>query len=429
MRKPFLLLIVQLFSFQLFAQPKTDGFLVDLLKKQNDSILKLVMASPDSFNFQIIYTKIDRDRRNRPSFKNYYYHVDSKRYFNPASTVKMPLAFLALEKLNEMNPPWADMNSILQYDSGYNAQTREYTDSTSETGLPSIAQYIRKVLLVSDNEAYNRLYEFIGQQSINRRLHSMGYPETRITRRFVRMTPEENRYTNPIYITNPKTKERILQPMARNTDSFDFSNVHKMGRAYIDREGKLIPEPMDFTTHNNLPVEDLQQLLQSVMFPSSVPMEKRFRLTPADYQFLYQYLSQYPSETNYPKYDSSHYYDSYVKFYFTNSGRTIPLNIRVFNKVGWAYGCMTDVSYVADFENKIEYMITATIYVNKDGIMNDDRYEYETIALPWFNAIGKAIYGYELKRKRQHAPDLSSFKLKYEVRKNDGRKTIREVDN
>lgn len=418
-----------LFLSQLTAQPKTDGFLVDLLKKQNDSVLNLVMASPDSFNFQIIYTKIDRDRKNRPSFRNYYFIVDSKRYFNPASTVKMPLSFLALEKLNEINPPWADMHSILQFDSGYSAQTREYTDSTSETGLPSIAQYIRKVFLVSDNEAYNRLYEFIGQQRINRRLHEMGYPQTRITRRFVRMTPEENRYTNPIYIINPKTKERILQPMAHNTDSFDFSSIHKMGHAYIDRDGNLISEPIDFTTHNNLPLEDLQQLLQSVMFPSSFPMEKRFRLTAGDYRFLYQYLSQYPSETNYPKYDSSYYYDSYVKFYFRKSGRTIPSNIRVFNKVGWAYGCMTDVSYVADFENKIEYMITATIYVNKDGVMNDDKYEYETIALPWFNAIGKAIYNYELKRKRSRQPDLSNFKVNYEKRVDDNRKSIREVDN
>lgn len=417
------------FLLQLAAQPKTDGFLVDLLKKQNDSVLNLVMASPDSFNFQIIYTKIDRDRKNRPSFRNYYFNVDSKRYFNPASTVKMPLSFLALEKLNEINPPWADMHSILQYDSGYSAQTREYSDSTSETGLPSIAQYIRKVFLVSDNEAYNRLYEFIGQQTINRRLHSMGYPQTRITRRFVRMTPEENRYTNPVYIINPKTKERILQPMAHNTDSFDFSSIHKMGRAYIDRDDNLIPEPIDFTTHNNLPLEDLQQLLQSVMFPSSVPMEKRFRLTAGDYKFLYQFLSQYPSETNYPKYDSSYYYDSYVKFYFRKAGRSIPSNIRVFNKVGWAYGCMTDVSYIADFENKIEYMITATIYVNKDGVMNDDKYEYETIALPWFSAIGKAIYNYELKRKRSHLPDLSNFKVNYEKRINDDRKTIREVDN
>ena len=52
-----------------------------------------------------------------------------------------------------------------------------YEDSTSENGLPSMAHFIKKVFLISDNVAYNRMYEFLGQQTINRRLHAMAYPD------------------------------------------------------------------------------------------------------------------------------------------------------------------------------------------------------------------------------------------------------------
>ena len=166
------------------------------------------------------------------------------------------------------------------------------------------------------------------------------------------------------------------------------------------------------------------------MFPESVPAEQRFDLSEDDYQFLYQYLSQYPSETNYPKYDTTQYYDSYVKFYFRHGNHQMPKGVRVFNKVGWAYGFLIDVSYVADFENKVEFMLTSTVYVNSDGILNDNKYEYETVGWPFLYELGQTIYEYEKKRPRQYTPNLDAFKVNYERRDpNDTREPIRDVDN
>jgi len=31
----------------------------------------------------------------------------------------------------------------------------------------------------------------------------------------------------------------------------------------------------------------------------------------------------------------------------------------VFNKPGWTYGFLTDVAYVVDFKNKVEFMLSA----------------------------------------------------------------------
>ncbi|MGI8638054.1 MAG: hypothetical protein ACR2KZ_21885, partial [Segetibacter sp.] len=141
-------------------------------------------------------------------------------------------------------------------------------------------------------------------------------------------------------------------------------------------------------------------------------------------------LSQFPSETNYPKYDTLKYYGSYVKFFFHDSSHAMPENIRVFNKVGWAYGFMTDVSYIADFKNNVEFMLSATIYVNSDGILNDDKYDYDTIGYPFFYQLGQTMYRYELERKRPFPPNLSSLKMQYKKRDpDDARPSISEVDN
>jgi hypothetical protein len=428
MRKQFLLLLCVL-PLTLFSQEKTDMFLKDLLAPETDSLLQVVLNQPETFRYQIIYTQINRDKNNIPSFKNYYYNVDPHRYFNPASMVKMPLAFLSLEKLNTLKKAGVNKYTSILFDSAWSKQTTAYIDSTAENDLPSIAQYIRKAFLISDNDAYNRMYEFTGQQTINRRLHEMGYPEVRITRRFTGMTLDENRHTNPIRFINKKGVVVYSQPMAYNTDTFDFSREYKMGKGHFDSNDSLINEPIDFTTANNLPLENMQQILQSVMFPASVDPKQRFHLTNDDYSFLYRFLSQYPSETNYPKYDTSVYYDSYVKFFFRDDTHKMPPYIRVFNKVGWAYGCLTDVSYVADFKNKVEFMLAVTVYVNSDGVLNDNKYDYETIGWPFMNKIGQAMYRYELNRKRKYVPNLSRFELKYQKRSDDNKPAVKNAEN
>lgn len=413
-----------------FSQAKTDSFLTNLFLNNANPVFQEVIQHPDRYRLQIIYTQIDRDQYNVPSFKTYYFHVDSTTYFNPASTVKLPLALLALEKLNNLNQPQVTKFTAMQFDSAYSGQTREWTDSTAESGYPSIAHFIKKAFLVSDNDAYSRMYEFVGQETINRSLHAKGYPDTRITHRFVRLTPEENRHTNPVRFIKPDGTLLYKQPAAYNKDPFDFSHSVKIGKAYYDARDSLVHEPFDFTGRNNLSLETLQQILQSVLFPNSVPAKQRFNLRKDDYAFLYQYLSQFPGETNYPKYDTTQYYDSYVKSFFEDSlHHHLPEGIRVFNKLGWAYGFLTDASYVADYKNKIEYLLSATVYVNSDGILNDNKYDFDTVGRPFMYQLGQMIYQYDLKRTRPYAPDLRSFQIPYEKRHNDRRPVIKDVAN
>lgn len=426
----FILLSILITNTIVFGQPKTDTLLQNILSLNSSSLFQKVLQQKDSFRLQIIYTQINRDKHNTPSFKNFYFNTDSNLYFNPASTVKLPLAILALEKLNNLHIKGVNKYTALQIDSNYQNQTTVRFDSTSQNNLPSVAHYIKKAFLVSDNDAYNRLYEFLGQQTINRNLHEKSYSSIRITRQFLGLTSEENRHTNRIRFINKNGTTIYTQPAAYNTDSFYFGKIIKVGKAHYNSKDSLINEPIDFTKVNNVPLQDLQQILQSVMFPESVAPHQRFNLTKDDYKFLYQYLSQYPSETNYPKYDSASYYNSYVKSYFHDSSHQMPSYIRVFNKVGWAYGFLIDVSYVADFKNNVEFMLTSTLYANSDGILNDDKYDYETVGGPFLYQLGQTIYQFELQRPRSYKPDLSKFKMHYEQRDpKDKRPVIGNVDN
>jgi hypothetical protein len=407
------LLLLLIISMQVTAQQKTDAWLEQLLRKNASPLLLQVLNQPDTFHYQLIYTQINRDKHNQPQLKNYYLHVDRNRYFNPASTVKLPTALLALEKINTLQQYGVNKYTTMLTDSAWERQTRVTHDSSAANYLPSVAHYVKKIFLVSDNDAYNRLYEFVGQQTLNQRLWEMGYKDTRITRRFVTMNEEQNRHTNPIRFTE---REKVLyaQPAAYNPLPFDFSKKILIGRAHYNRQDSLIHAPMDFTTHNNFPLEDIQRILQSVIFPETVPAGQRFHLTESDYQFLYRYMSQLPGESDYPKYDTTEFFDSYTKFFFFKAGRSkIPPHIRVFNKTGWSYGFLTDVAYIVDFKNQVEFMLSGVIYVNSDGVLNDDEYDYEQIGYPFFKEVGNIIYQYELKRPRKYRPDLGRFRFDY----------------
>lgn len=410
--------------------PRTDELLSGLFSKNNNPLFKEVIAHPETYRLQVVYTRIDRDRKNKPSFTNYYFHYDPQLYFNPASMVKMPLAFLSLEKLHRLKKKGIDKYTTIFFDSTEPWHRPLYKDLSAASGLPSIAHFIKRALLISENDPYNRLYQWMGQSEINRGLHRKGYTEARITRQFMGQTAAQNRVTPPVRFLDASGQTIHTQPALANTDSFDFSRRILLGKAHIDRNDKLVQAPFDFTEHNNLSLGSLRQVLQSVLFPRSVPAAQRFNMSKDDYAFLCRWLSQYPSETDDPKYDADLFYDSYVKFFFRDSSRQMPPGVRVFNKVGWSYGFLTDVSYVADLENGVEFFLASTLYVNSDGVINDGKYDYETIGHPFLYELGQTIYQYEKNRPRKYKPDLSSFRIEYGRRNpDDKRPPLQEVDN
>ena len=394
---------------------KTDELLENLLQSK-PQYFGQVVQDRKALKVQIIYTQIDRKANNEPVFTPYYFNIDSAEYFYPASTVKMPVALLALQALHELSLPGLDKNSTLITESAYSGQSPVYNESTARDGRPTVAQYVKKIFLVSDNDAFNRLYEFMGQQYINDKLHKMGYADAEILHRLqISMSPDENRHTNPIGFYDVSGKVLYKQPMLFNEKTYSVRN-DSAGNGYFSK-GKLINHAMDFSSKNRISLQDLTDVLRSVLFPQSVIPKQRFNFTEEDYRFVKQYMSQLPTESLYPPYsaDTTAYWPAYCKFLLCGAEKgSLPPNIRIFNKVGDAYGFLTDVAYIVDFEKKTEFMLSARIYCNADGILNDDAYDYETTGMPFMKQLGKMIYDYELTRPRAVKPDLTAFKMNYD---------------
>ena len=158
-------------------------------------------------------------------------------------------------------------------------------------------------------------------------------------------------------------------------------------------EDSLYLEPFDFSLKNYYPISSQHSVLKRVIFPEVFPENERFNLSVAQRKFLLNAMQLFPKEAGY---DPEEFYDSYGKFFmYGDSKEPMPADITIYNKVGYAYGTLTDCAYIKDEKNGVEFLITATILVNKDDIFNDNAYEYDEIGIPFLAALGQELYKIE----------------------------------
>lgn len=363
----------------------------------NDPDLKKIVQDP-SYEIQIIYTRIHK-AEDSVSFKTYTYGLDSAHYFYPASTVKLPVALLALEKLNELNIEGLDRNSAMLTDSAYSGQKSVHIDSSQLDLKPTIEQYIKKILVASDNEGFNRLYEFLGQDYIHNKLAQKTYTDTRIRHRLeIALTPDENKHVNPIRFYKDTTLV-YEEPLRKSDGNYYDSPKTLRGSGYI-KNGDRKQGPFDFTDKNFFPLDEQHRLIQSLLFPDEF-RESSFNLTEDQREFFLSYMNVLPRESGIDIYSNEdEYYDSYVKFLmYGDTKERMPQHVRIYNKIGLAYGFAIDNAYIRDTKNNIEFFLSAVIHANKNKVYNDGEYEYENIAFPFLARLGRKIYEYENQNK------------------------------
>lgn len=358
------------------------------------------IAADSSYKVQIIYTSVNLQDT---TFVTYQFHVDEQAYFYPASTVKLPITILALQKLNELKSQYPEINKdcIFLSDSSRPSQSAALIDTTHALGQPTVGRYIEKIFLVSDNDAYNRLYEFLGQEYINNELKKRFPKDNFAINHRVGVSGfsfEENRYTNPVRIicngstTYQQTEQKSLIPFKHSAKNAT------LGNGFYNASDSLVRQPFDFSKKNFIPLPMLHGLLQRIMFPELFSAQQRFNLTKADYSFLKSTMSSLPKNDPFYHQDTS-LYDSYVKFImFGDSKESIPDDIRIYNKVGDAYGFLTDIAYIENKSKGIGFFLSVNMLCNRDGIFNDGIYEYDSIGLPFFAKLGRKIYSLEEKR-------------------------------
>lgn len=394
MAKPVLSFLIIALSFSMLSCTQPTPLEQALIDAEFE--VKKVLDLADEHEVQIRYTQIRRGENNLPEFSSYSLFEDSETYFYPASTAKLPVAALALQRIRELQAEGVaiDRNTPFHI-RDRNNHPIALEDSTALNGTLSIAHLIKKIFLVSDNDAYNYLFDFLGTDYINSQLSVKGLKETSIHHKF--LFGADNYRTWEYYFLHEQDT-LYKQQSIHAKELISNGNLKKMikGIGYLD-DNELVNEPFDFSKKNRISIHDLEGILKRIVFPEIFESDERFDLLEEDYEFLQYWMSRNTLESNDPDYSSDpDLYDSYVKFFIYGDQKGMMTDkVRIFNKVGDAYGTLTETAYIQDRASAIEFLLTATVHVNENQIFNDNIYEYDSIGFPFMAGLGRAILNYE----------------------------------
>jgi hypothetical protein len=416
----FLLLLSLLVSEPLFAQKKRTAKkkrkqsveLIESLMRTEPEAFGKIMKNKSALRLQIIYTMINRDSTGKPSFTEYRYGDAPFPYYYPASLVKLPVSLLALEKINSLKATGVTSASEMHTLKEGNCQVQVLNDSTDRNFKPSVEHYIKRMMLISDNDSYSRMYEFLGYSHINQRMHELGFPDSRIVHRFDAWCSErDNLCTNPIQFLDSTGKVIYSQPQICAVAPYKHPlKKVSVGKAYMAGK-KKIRRGKNFTRMNHLPLNEIDRVLKKLVFPEIYPESQRFLIEEKDRRFMLKYMGMFPRESQNPVYPFKPFEDSYKKYWiYGNTHDTIQSDsIRIYNVVGLSYGFLADCAYITDPSNGVEFFLSAALYANKDGVLNDGKYDYKTVGFPFFEKFGKLIYDFERARKKNYPADFSSL--------------------
>ena len=355
---------------------------IELIIKKREPQLKPIYKNKENHNLQILYTKVVRDSLGMPSFIQYDYQADNNVYFYPASTMKLPIVALTLQKINELR------NTGINITVESKILLLSADQITTETTFKDL---IAKVFLVSDNSASNILINFLGYNYFNKQMREKGLNTIVLNHKF---NPDPYVKTDwKIY-----TLDRDLISKDETQEIIEHNNLDNLlqGKFQI-LNGEKVATPFNFKTKNKASLRDLDGVMKRIIYPDLFQEQDRINLSDQDYNFLRYWMSRFTFEDIGIEYQKdSQYFDSYNKFFiYGDSTNTIDRKIRIYNKVGVAYGALTDISYIRDYQKKIEFFLSATIYVNQNQIVNDNIYEYDDVGIPFLAELARQVYKLE----------------------------------
>lgn len=336
---------------------------------------------------QIIYTRIDRAANGNVVLQHEYYDLVSGQRFDPGMVASLPLAVYALRRMAVLGDSVGiDKSTTMITERGPGGLPAAMNDPTTADGKPSLSHYLKRMLVAGDADAYNRIFEFAGRQYVQTRLSAQGYTKVQLPARIgEQFSDEQNRYSNALVFYD---------------DDFKI--------AYRDSLRVVGPVKAGNLSEKNLSgLEDLHNMLVSLIFPTRFTASKRFDIDPSDQSFLLHYLGLLPTESILPPYrdDLASYYPCLRKLLYCGAakGGEFPPSLRIFNVSDTAKGRYTDVAYFADSTAKIEFFLSATLL--RSGRKNAEA----DPAAVFLKELGRAVYAEELKRPRRFAPDLKPY--------------------
>jgi hypothetical protein len=353
---------------------------------KGDGFLKEILKNKENYEIQIIYTEIKRDKEGEPDFMDFEFQVDENNYFYPASTIKLPIVILTLDKINELRSK--GINVSLKSKITLSPLDQEMS-LIQKDSITSFQNLIADILLVSDNSASNVLIDFIGYNHFNAKMNQAGFNKTYLNHKF---SPDPN------YTIDWEIKTMFNDLISSNeerdivTADDNILGLKKGEKKFKDGIVELVS--LDFSQKNRSSIIDMHNIIKRIIFPSKFDDDNALNLNVEDYDFLRYWMSRFTHEDLGNKFTTDKkYFESYNKFFIHGADTIVAnKNIRVYNKIGQAYGTSTDNAYIKNYQDDVEFFLTATIYTNKNNIINDNVYEYEETAIPFLAKLSQSLY-------------------------------------
>lgn len=322
---------------------------------------------------------------------------DTTQYFYPASAIKLGGAIAALVTLNEHNRAHGaalGLGSPFSIEPRFAGDVRIAGDKSNVLdGTLTVAHDLRKMLLVSDNQAFNHCYEIAGQRELNAILWRGGCTSARVWHRLSEShTVAENRQTREVRFGQGDAVVTFAARDAGAELKNDLWHDFDVGDAFVDGD-RRVAGPMSFTQKNAILLRDLQDLLVGLVRPDIVTGKRGFpELSVAQREFLVHVLGEPPRESPNPRFDAAKVPDESLKFMQPGIARVVPLpHLRLYDKTGRAYGFSIENGYVEDQRTGRGFFLAIVCYTNPDGVLNDDQYGYEELADPFLQAVGEVV--------------------------------------
>lgn len=352
------------------------------------------VVEPEAHRLQVLIAEVV-ERDGMPTLERHGFRIDAE-YFYPASTIKLAAAIAACQSLDSLAKTQStpiDLDTPIEFLPAFEDQVREAGDPTNlEGGTITVGHELRKLFIVSSNTAYNRLYDLVGQEPLNRAMWDAGLASTRLSHRLsIARTIAQNRITRAVAIDT--ASGAIEVPERTSTLDLTVRDVPglEVGDRHV-RRGEMIDQPMDFSTKNHISLVDLQDMLVKVTRPEIDLGTPGFVLQQIHREHMLAAMREYPRSSANPLYDPAKYPDDWVKFLLPGLDRVAPRGtFTIYNKVGLAYGFMIENAYVVHEPTGRSLFVTATVYANPNGTLNDNTYGYDDTSLPFFADLGEAI--------------------------------------
>ncbi len=307
------------------------------------------------------------------------FRVDAELFY-PASAIKTFVAVAALRQLQWLaaqQVPSQDRASVT-IDSPLclcrfgDKKCRLTADPTNvQSGRITVGHEIRKMLLVSNNVAYNRLFDFVGHQQLNTTFARMGLASVRIRTRF-QGGATGGRVSPPMRVGSLRLPERVSQlslgpaPAARS----------ELGEAFYDDAGKLQDGPADFRFKNYASLRDLHRLMIGLVRPE-LPGAPELGIHAEHRRFLVAAMEQDPRASANPEYRGNRYDIERFKGLLRGARRALPASdLRGVSKSGRAYGFEVDNAYLEHRPSGRAMFVTVAVYANPNQVINDNGYAY-----------------------------------------------------